>query len=85
MKTSNHLVNYIRQYLKIHGERFDIEMAKDAGVSLTKVQLCLAALIAKGEVISCQSTRFVNGNKIEGVRCRLAGYIQPATPGRKST
>jgi len=81
MKTSDHLANYIRQHLKIHGERFDIEMAKDAGVSLTKVRLCLEALIAKGEIISCQSTRFVKGNRTEGTSCRLAGYIRSAKPG----
>jgi len=84
MKSSDHLTNYIRQHLKIHGERFDTEMAKDAGVSLTQVRLCLAELTAKGEVISCHSTRFVNGNRTEGISCRLTGYIPPATPGRWS-
>ena len=84
MKTNDHLVNYIRQHLKIHGERFDTEMAKDAGVSLTQVRLCLAELTAKGEVISCHSTRFVKGNKTEGTCCRLAGYVSAASPARWS-
>jgi predicted ArsR family transcriptional regulator len=74
----------ILQYLKIHGERLDTEIAKGAGISLTQVRLRLAELTASGEVISCHTTRFVNGNKTEGTSCRLAGYTPPASPGRKS-
>jgi hypothetical protein len=33
--------------------------------------------------MTCQSTRFVEGRKIEGLLCRIAGYIPPAAPGRK--
>jgi len=28
-------------------------------------------------------TRFNNGEKIEAVLCRVAGYIPPKSPGRK--
>jgi len=77
-------MNKILQYLKIHGDLLDTEIAKAAGISLAKVRLQLAELTAKGEVISCHSTRFVNGNRTEGISCRLTGYIPPATPGRWS-
>jgi predicted ArsR family transcriptional regulator len=77
-------MNDILQYLKTHGERLDTEIAKAAGVSLAQVRLHLAELTAKGDVISCQTTRFVKGNKTEGMSCRLAGYIPQAKPGRKS-
>jgi DeoR/GlpR family transcriptional regulator of sugar metabolism len=74
----------ILQYLKKHGEQLDTEIAKAVGISLAKVRLHLSELAAKGEVMSCHSIRFENGKKIEGIRCRLAGYIPPAAPGRKA-
>jgi len=77
-------MNQILQYLKTHGERLDTEIAEAAGISLSKARLLLTELSAKGEVISCHSIKFVNGKKIEGMTCRLAGYIPKAAPGRKA-
>lgn len=77
-------MNEILQYLKTHGERLDAEIAEAVGMSLTKVRIQLSELTAKGEVMSYQSTKFENGKKIEGIRCRIAGFIPPAAPGRKS-
>ncbi len=77
-------MNEILQYLKTHGERLDTEIAEAAGISVAKVRLHLFELTAKGEVMSCHSTRFEKGKKIEGLKCRLAGYTPPAAPGRKS-
>jgi DNA-binding IclR family transcriptional regulator len=74
----------ILQYLKTHGERLDTEIAEATGLSLDEVRLHLSELAAKGEVMACLSTRFEKGKKIEGISCRLAGYIPPAAPGRKS-
>jgi len=77
-------MNEILQYLKSHGERLDAEIAEAVGMSLAKVRIQLSELAAKGEVMSYQSTKIENGKKIEGVRCRIAGFIPPAAPGRKS-
>lgn len=77
-------MNEILQYLKTHGERLDAEIAEAIGMSLAKVRIQLSELAAKGEIMSYQSTRFENGKKIEGIRCRVAGFIPPAAPGRKS-
>ena len=74
----------ILQYLKNHGEQLDTEIAGATGISLANVRTQLTELAAKGEVMSCISTRFEKGKKIEGISCRLAGYIPPAAPGRKS-
>lgn len=74
----------ILQYLKTHGERLDSEIAEAVGSPLSNVHLHLSSLAAKGEVMVCLSTRFENGKKIEGIRCRLAGFIPPAAPGRKA-
>ena len=74
----------ILQYLKTHGERLDREIAVATGISLVNVRIYLSELTAKKEIMSCHSTRFENGKKIEGISCRLMGYIPPATPGRKS-
>jgi len=71
-------------YLKTHGERLDVEIAEAVGISLAKVRIQLSEMTAKGEVMSYQSTKFENGKKIEGIRCRVAGFIPPAAPGRKS-
>ena len=71
-------------YLKTNGERLDSEIAEAVGLSLNNVRTQLAELAAKGEVMVCHSTRFDKGKKIEGIKCRLAGFIPPAAPGRKS-
>ena len=40
-------------------------------------------LSARGEISKCSVTRFNNGEKVEAVLCRVAGYIPPKSPGRK--
>ncbi len=74
----------ILQYLKKYGEQLDSEIALATGTSVASVRLCLLELAAKGEIMTCHSIRYEKGKKIEGIRCRLAGYIPPAAPGRKS-
>jgi hypothetical protein len=53
-------------------------------MSLAKVSRSVSDLSAKGEVIMCRLTRFTDGKKIEGMLCRVSGYVPPAAPGRKS-
>ena len=77
-------MNQILQYLKNNGERLDAEIAQAAGISLSKTRAYLAELAAKGESMAYHSTRFEDGEKTEGIRCRLAGFTPPAKPGRKS-
>ena len=74
----------ILQYLEKHGERLDTEIAEGTGISLSKVHLHLSELAAKREVMACHSIRFEKGHKIEGIRCRLVGYIPPTKPGKKA-
>ena len=74
----------ILQYLKMHGERFDKEIAEATGIPLAKVRLHLSELADKREVMACHSIRFEKGKKVEGIRCRLTGFTPPAAPGRKS-
>lgn len=71
-------------YLKTHGEQLDTEIAAAVGLSLNKTRVILNELAASGDLMSCYSIRYENGKKIEGMKCRIAGYIPPATPGRKS-
>ncbi|MDO8990008.1 MAG: winged helix-turn-helix domain-containing protein [Sideroxyarcus sp.] len=71
-------------FLKTNGERLDTEIAEATGISLAKVRVHLAELAAKGEIMACHSIKFEKGKKIEGISCRLAGFIPPAAPGRKS-
>lgn len=74
----------ILQYLKKNGERIDKEIAEATGNTLANVRLQISELAAKGEVMTCRSIKYEKGKKIEGIRCRLSGYIPPAAPGRKS-
>ncbi len=73
----------ILKYLKDRGEKLDSEIALATGLSVDAVRRHVSALSARGEVMTCQATRFVEGRKIEGLLCRIAGYIPPAAPGRK--
>ncbi len=75
----------ILEYLKKNGEKLDSEIAEAMGLSLANTRTQLAELAAKGEIMACHSTRFdAKGKKLEGIKCRLAGFIPPAAPGRKS-
>lgn len=77
-------MNSILQHLKKHGESLDVEIAETAGLSLDLTRTYLEQLSANGEIMTYHSTRFESGEKIEGIRCRLVGFIPPHTPGRKS-
>ena len=78
-------MNEILQYLKKQsGEKLDAEIAEAAGLSLSKTRVYLAELAAKGEVVVCDSIRFEKGKKIEGISCRVTGFVPPAAPGRKA-
>lgn len=75
----------IIQYLKKHGQKLDREIAKDTGISLSQVRLTIAELERTKAVSSCNVTNFEGGVAIEGMLCRISGYIPPAAPGRKAT
>jgi DNA-binding transcriptional ArsR family regulator len=75
----------ILKYLKQRGERLDCEIAAGTGIPLAEVRHHLSELSKRGDVIECRSTRFIDGEKREGVLCRIAGYIPQAAPGRKPT
>ncbi len=76
-------MNKILQYLSKHGEKLDIEVAAATGISLTNVRLQLSELATKGEIMTCHLIRHEKGKTIEGISCRIAGYIPSAAPGRK--
>ena len=73
----------VLECLKEHGQRLDLEIAKEMGVPLTIVRNELAALAAAGQVIVCNLTRFEHGKRIDAWQCRVAGYVPPPAPGRK--
>jgi len=76
-------MNEIMSYLKKYGDRLDSEIAVAIGMPLAKLRLQISELAAKGDIMSCLSIRYEKGKKVEGIRCRLAGYIPPVAPGRK--
>jgi predicted ArsR family transcriptional regulator len=75
----------ILQYLKSHGEQLDTEIAAATRIPLANVRIHLTELAANGEIVSCHTIKYAKGKKIEGMLCRIAGYIPPAAPGRKAS
>jgi hypothetical protein len=73
----------IHTYLKSRGEQLDSEIAAATRIPLADVRLYLDEMAKRGDIIACHSTRFINGRKIEGMLCRVSGYIPAPTPGRK--
>jgi len=73
----------ILQHLKKHGQQLDSEIAAATGIPLPKVRISLADLSARGAISRCSVTRFNDGKPVEGILCRVAGFIPPPTPGRK--
>lgn len=70
--------------LKKHGQRLDLEIAKEMNLPLASVRQRLAGLAASGAVIMCSLTRFENGKRIDAWQCRVSGYVPPLAPGRKA-
>jgi len=75
----------ILEYMKKHGQKLDREIAKDTGISLDQVRQAIVALQNTKEVSSCNVINFEGTVAIEGLLCRISGYIPPAAPGRKAT
>lgn len=74
----------VLQYLKKHGQLLDSEIAAAMGIPLSQVRSSLSDLSQRGEISQCSVTRFNNGKAVEGLLCRVSGYIPPAAPGRKA-
>jgi len=73
----------ILDYLKQSGERLDSEIAAATGLSLANVRSGVADLRSRGAIMVCKSIRYQDGKEIEGILCRISGYIPQAAPGRK--
>jgi predicted ArsR family transcriptional regulator len=77
-------MNEILLYLKAGGERFDMEIAEATGIPLAMVRCYLSELTAKGDIVACHKIKFDQGEKIEGISCRLAVYIPQRKLSMKS-
>ncbi|MBI3433412.1 MAG: ArsR family transcriptional regulator [Hydrogenophilales bacterium] len=73
----------IHAYLKTRGEQLDSEIAAATRIPLEDVRVHLSEMSKRGDIIACHTTRFIKGRKIEGMLCRVSGYIPAASPGRK--
>ncbi len=70
--------------LKKYGQRLDSELAKETGVPLPKVRQRLIELAATGAIITCKMTRFEQGKRVDGLLCRMSGWVPPPVAGRKA-
>jgi predicted ArsR family transcriptional regulator len=73
----------ILQCLKKHGQRLDLEIAKEMRMPLATVREHLTALADRREAIVCKTIQYANGREFEAWQCRLSGFVPPAAPGRK--
>jgi predicted ArsR family transcriptional regulator len=77
-------VHEVLQCLKKHGQRLDLEIAKEMGIPLAAVRQSLTGLATTGAVVLCSLTRYEHGNRIDAWQCRVSGYVPPLAPGRKA-
>jgi len=73
----------ILSHLKKHGQLLDADIAKGIGIGLQEVRDSLQKLLDSKAISTCNLTTFKNGKPVEGIFCRIAGYIPSAAPGRK--
>ena len=73
----------ILKYLRTNGEQLEADIARALDIPLAQLSTQVAALSAAGDVICCQVTRFVDGQKIEGTSCRLSCDLPAPARGRK--
>lgn len=74
----------VLECLRKHGQRLDLEIAKETGVPLERVRESLSALASDGAVIMCTLTRYEKGKRIDAWQCRISGYVPPLAPGRRA-
>ena len=74
----------VLECLKKYGQRLDLEIAKEMGVPLATVRQQLASLVASGEILTCNLTRFDHGKRIDAWQCRISGFTPSFAPGRKT-
>jgi predicted transcriptional regulator len=85
MSGMGQIMNEVLQYLKKHeGERLDVDISKATGIAIPTLHQYLAELTAKGQIMSCHTIKYVGKKKVEGISCRISGFIPKASPGRKS-
>jgi len=68
------------EYLKKHGQRLDLEIAREMRVPLATVRLHLTALAESREAIVCKTIQFENGRPFEAWQGRVSGFVPPAAP-----
>ncbi len=73
----------ILNFLKIHGERLDTEIATALQMPMTRVRSHISQLSSAGEIVCCKVTRYIGGEKIEGVSYRLSCTMPPPARGPK--
>ena len=74
----------VLDYLRQHGQEVDRKIASDTGISLIQVHESVKELEKAKKIFTCSITNFELGEAVEGLMCRISGYIPPAAPGRKS-
>ena len=74
----------VLSHLKKHGQLLDLEIASATGIALVQVRKSLADLAARGEISQCSVTHFNGDKRVEGIQCRISGYVPPVAPGRKA-
>lgn len=73
----------IIDYLKVHGEQMDADLAHALAMPIEQVRSEIRALSSKGAVMMCLVTRYRNGAEVEGLACRISGVIPTPAPGRR--
>jgi predicted ArsR family transcriptional regulator len=71
------------QCLKKHGQRLDLEIARETRMPLATVRQHLTALADCREAIVCKTIQFQDGRQVEAWQGRVSGYVPPPAPGRK--
>lgn len=74
----------VLSHLKKHGQLLDLEIASATGIALAQVRKSLADLTTRGEISLCSVTHFHGDKRVEGIQCRISGYVPPVAPGRKA-
>jgi len=69
--------------LKKHGQRLDLEIAKELRTSVALVRQHLTALAESRQAILCKTIQFEKGRQFEAWQGRVSGFVPPTTPGRK--
>lgn len=70
----------ILEHLQKHGQLMDWEISEATGIRIEDVRVAVGQLEARGDILKCSVTRYIDGRPVHAFQCRIEGYDPRGVP-----